>query len=45
MMKYEKPQVEVIKFDAEGFMTASGDTTPLWNASEGVNRNNGLRTE
>ncbi len=23
-MKYEKPQVEVVKFDTEGFMTGSG---------------------
>ena len=23
IMKYEKPEVEVVKFDSEGFMTAS----------------------
>ena len=26
-MKYEKPEVEVVKFDSEGFMTASGSPT------------------
>ena len=38
-MKYEKPTVEVVKFNHDGFMTASGESTG-WNASQGVNKNN-----